>query len=307
MEVVKKFISRDTTVTHLSKWTGLARSVYYYKASEGKPGVKPSTFTLKHDGSLVCNSVVIEDIKSILCRPFVMYGYENVAIELKRSCGYHINKKKVYRLMDEANLLLGKVIRTGGKRNFVQHRRINASKAMEHLCLDIKYVWVHGEKRNYYLLSIMDVYSRRILAWILQRSIRKGDVIELFRVLNNQYGIKGVYIRNDNGSQFIANDVKRFLASVDAKQEFTHIATPEENSYIEAFHSILQREVIDRFIFESGYEAKVTMIEYFKFYNTERRHRKLGFITPMQKWDESMKNDEINSNRFEHSVQLIRG
>jgi hypothetical protein len=40
------------------------------------------------------------------------------------------------------------------------------------------------------------------------------------------------------------------------KQEFTHVATPEENSYIEAFHSILQRELIDRFEFSSFYEAK---------------------------------------------------
>lgn len=306
MEVVRKFIRRGS-VTKLSRWTGLARSVYYYKASEGKPGKKPSCHTVKHDGSIVSNSMVVEDIKAILSRPFVMYGYENVAVELKRSCGYHINKKKVYRLMDEENLLLGKVIRSCGKRNFVRHRRINATKAMEHLCLDIKYVWVHGEKRNYYLLSIMDVYSRRILAWLLQKSIRKTDVINLFRLLNNQYGIKGVHIRNDNGSQFIANDVKRFLAGMEAKQEFTHIATPEENSYIEAFHSILQREVIERFIFESGYEAKITLVEYFKFYNTERRHRKLGFITPMQKWEESVENGHTDLNRFEHSVQLIRG
>ncbi len=70
-------------------------------------------------------------------------------------------KKKVYRLMDENNLLLGKVIKTSGKREFVKHRKIEATKPMEHLCLDIKYVWVQGEKRNYYLLSIMDVYSRK--------------------------------------------------------------------------------------------------------------------------------------------------
>lgn len=100
---------------------------------------------------------------------------------------------------------------------------------MEHLCLDIKYVWVHGERRNYYLLSIIDGYSRRILRWIFQKSIRKMDVISLFRNLNVQYGIKDVYNRNDNGSQFIANDVKQFLKSVEAKQEFTHIATPQEN------------------------------------------------------------------------------
>jgi hypothetical protein len=59
-----------------------------------------------------------------------------------RKLSYHINEKKVYRLMDEQNLLLGKVIRTSGKRKFVQHRKIMASYPMEYLCLDIKYIYV---------------------------------------------------------------------------------------------------------------------------------------------------------------------
>ncbi len=65
--------------------------------------------------------------------------------------------------MKENNLLLGKVIQTTGKREFAQFRRIQATKPLEYLCWDIKYIWVQGEGRNYYLLSVMDVYSRRIL------------------------------------------------------------------------------------------------------------------------------------------------
>lgn len=60
--------------------------------------------------------------------------------------------------MQEHNLLLGKVIRPTGKREFVQFRRIEATKPLEYLCWNIKYVWVHGERRNYYLLSVIDVY-----------------------------------------------------------------------------------------------------------------------------------------------------
>jgi len=153
--------------------------------------------------------------------------------------------------MDENNLLLGKIIRSNGKRVFVKHRKIEARYPMEYLCLDIKYVWVQGDKRNYYLLTVLDVYTRNVVEQIFQASIRKADVINVFRRINLQYGIKGVTIRNDNGSQFIANDVKQFLSSAEAIQEFTHIATPEENAYIEAFHSIVQREVIDRHEFMS--------------------------------------------------------
>ncbi len=75
---------------------------------------------------------------------------------------------------------------------------------MEYLCLDIKYVYVHGEKRNIYLLTIIDVFSRKIVNQIFQKSIKQIDVINDFRRINNEYGIKGVTIRNDIEPQFIA-------------------------------------------------------------------------------------------------------
>jgi transposase InsO family protein len=50
---------------------------------------------------------------------------------------------------------------------------------------------------------------------------------------------------------------------------------PEENSYIEAFHSILEREVIKPFDFESYYEAKLTLVAYMDHYNNKRKHGSL--------------------------------
>lgn len=270
----------------LLSWVNLSGSVYYYKNREGKRGAKPSTHTLKLDGSMVENQVIIEEIKDILSQEFCCYGYENVTGEL-RKLDYYINEKKVYRLMDEQNLLLGKVIRTSGKRKFVQHRRITATYPMEYLCLDIKYIYVHSDRRNYYLLTILDVFSRKTVDQIFQKSVRQMDVINAFRRIRQEHGIKGVTIRNDNGSQFIANSVKEYLRSAEANQEFTHIATPEENSYIEAFHSIVQREVIDRFEFDSFYHAKHTLAAHRKWYDNRRAHRSIGMI-PREKWEQNI-------------------
>lgn len=279
-----KHYNVKATVSDLCGWMNLSPSTYYYLPSQRKRGVKPSSFTLKTDGSSVSNEAVVEDIKAALQREFCCYGYHNITSDL-RDMNYRINHKKVYRLMDENNLLLGKVIRTRGKREFVRHRKIQAAYPMEYLCLDIKYIWVAGEKRNYYLLTVLDVFSRMAIDQILQASIKKIDVINMFRRINIRYGIKGVTVRNDNGSQFIANEVKQFLASSEAKQEFTHIATPQENSYIEAFHSIVNTEVVERFDFLSYYEAKQTFRKHFQWYNTERKHGQIGRITPLQKWN----------------------
>lgn len=317
---MNQFIDKTST-TELCRWMGLSKSVYYYKHKDGKPGAKPSTHTFKLDGTMVSNDIVVTDIRNVLNQEFVCYGYENVTEEL-RGMQYIINEKKVYRIMDENNLLLGKVIRTSGKRQFVRHRKIEATYPMEYLCLDIKYIWVEGEKRNYLLLTILDVYSRKGIEQLFKRSIRQFDVINLLRNINRQYGIKGVTVRNDNGSQFIANNVKQFLRTAEAKQEFTHIATPEENSYIEAFHSIVQREVVDRFEFSSYYDAKLTMQAHLNWYNYRRRHRRLGGLTPQKKWDQGIKNRKNNNinqylyltenaeslqNQFNQNIQFIGG
>jgi putative transposase len=257
--LVKKY-NISASVEEVCNWVSLPPSSYYYQPSGGKRGAKPSTHTFKTDGSKICNETVIEDIKVALKREFCCYGYHN--------------------------LLLGKVIRTSGKREFVKHRKIAAAYPMEFICLDIKYIYIHGEKRNYFLLTVLDVFTRKAIAQILQRSIRKIDVINIFRNINQHYGIKGVTVRNDNGSQFIANDVKQFLASSEAKQEFTHIATPQENSYIEAFHSIVQTEVVERFEFAGYYEAKQVFAKHLHWYNYERKHGQLGRITPQEKWNQ---------------------
>jgi transposase InsO family protein len=302
--IVSQYIQQAPTRMLLS-WSNLPSSVYYYKSTGGKPGVKASSHTWKQDGDWVENQVVIEQIKDILSQEFCCYGYENVTGEL-RKLDYCINKKKVYRLMNEHNLLLGKVIRTSGKRKFVQHRKIQAAYPMEYLCLDIKYVYVHGEKRNFYLLTIIDVFSRKIVDQIFQKSIKQIDVINAFRRINNEYGIKGVTIRNDNGSQFIANNVKQYLRTAEANQEFTHIATPEENSYIEAFHSIIQREVIERYEFSGYFDAKQTLLAHTIWYNTRRFHKAIN-MTPNEKWDQhihitNQKRDEQNLTTNQHET-----
>lgn len=272
-------------IHELCGWASLNRSVFYYQPSGNKPGVKPSQYTYKTDGSRVSNEVVVEDIKKILADEFITYGYDLVSTELK-AMNYIINKKKVYRLMDEQHLLLGTRIKTSGKRDFVRFRKITANYPLEYLCMDIKYIWVEGERRHYYLLTVLDVYSRKALDWIFLPSIRKQHVVSLFMRIASGYDVKGITVRNDNGSQFLASMVRKYLQSEQIKQEFTHISTPEENSYIEAFHSNIRRDVLSKNEFMSYYEAKLKIDAYMVHYNTKRRHRSIGKITPQQKWEQ---------------------
>ncbi len=267
------------TVTLLD-WAGLPRSSFYYKPTSGSRGRKPSETTLTSSGEVVDDHQVFAHIEHTLEQEFCCYGYKNV-----RSClvdaGFVINAKKVYRLMKEHNLLFNNKI--GAKRSprkFVRYRKIQTEKPLEYMCMDIKYVYIHGTRRNALLLTIIDVYSRKTLTHMLEYNIRKGNVLLLLSLLMLEYKIKSFTIRNDNGSQFIAIIVREFLMEKGVTQEFTHVATPEGNSYIEAYHSMVQREVIERFEFESIHHAKAVFYRYYEWYNNHRKHGSLGRISP---------------------------
>jgi hypothetical protein len=100
--------------------------------------------------------------------------------------------------------------------------------------------------------------------------------------------VEGVILRNNNGSQFIANKLRTALKEMGIDQEFTHIDSPQENGFIESLHSQLQRAVIDRYIFDSICEAEWIIARYYDFYNSQQLHGGIGYKTPDQIWDENM-------------------
>ena len=183
-------------------------------------------------------------------------------------------------MMKESNITLGKRIKTTGNRSFVQHRTINATRPFEYFSMDIKHLWVPGEKRQAYLLSIIDVFSRKIVNHKIQYSIKQNDVIKLISELLLEYPITGMRLRNDNGSQFIAHKVRDFLKMMGVYQEFTHVATPEENAYIESFFKLLQTEVMERFEWNSFFQLQLLINRYIEFYNSERIHSAIEYLSP---------------------------
>lgn len=232
------------------------------------------------DGQFFDNIVVVQDIERTLTQEFCCYGYRNMTGELKEK-GWIINHKKVYRLMKEYRLLYGNRIRPEPfKRNFIRFRSLQPDCPLQYLSMDIKYVHVHGTGRNALLLTVMDIYSRKVLIHMMRHSIKKGDVLVMLSLMLLEYKAEAMTLRNDNGSQFIANAVRQYLKDKGIYQEFSHVATPEDNAYIEALHSNIQREVIDRFEFDSIYHAQLVIDRYYKWYNEKRRHGSLNGKTP---------------------------
>ena len=265
----------------------MVTSSYYRQPSFGKKGNHPTVATFHQKNGFVSQSAVVKSVKDILKHEFIDCGYRLMTKYLNRN-GYLINHKKLYRIMKEEGLLKleNRINRSGSGRKFVKFRKVYTSRPLQCLEMDIKMVWVPNVGKNAYLLSIIDVHTRRILKDYFSFNIKQNHVIDLLSTLFDEYNYpESVVIRSDNGSQFIAKSVREYLGLIGVQQEFTHVATPEENAHIEAYHGILKKEVFSRFDYRTFGEIQQILKRFVSFYNNERLHGLLGRITPMEKWN----------------------
>jgi transposase InsO family protein len=267
---------------------GISPSVYYYQEKPGRKGSLPSKQTFHEEDGEIDNKYVVKTIEDILSEPFQDYwGYHNITAEL-RDRGYLINHKKVYRLMKEEKLLKPSARLRPEKvaRKFVKFRKVITERPLECVEMDIKCVWIPERGKQAYLLTLLDVHTRRVLAREFAWNMKKDQVINLYAVLVDQGQLpEGTIIRSDNGSQFLAGKVREYLAMVGLEQEFTHVATPEENGHVEAYHGILKRELFNRFEYYTFADAHGLISEFVDYYNNKRRHGSIKRMTPMQKWN----------------------
>jgi len=280
MNMANEYIDRGLRISDIANIVHIPRCNFYRnnsgeRSTSGR-GRSSSSFTLRKDGdetTIVDNSIIVNEMEKLLSREFICYGYKKTAKHLNR-LGYKINRKKVRRLMAENNLL-----------NHSYNKRKPVTRVIKSVVdvtandqvweFDIKYVWIHGESRNAYLLAMIDCYSREVVGHCIGYHCTGNDVKDTIMRAFDHRGldnISGVRMRSDNGTQFICNTVENFLSMMNIPHERIHPATPKENAHIESFNSILEREVIRRFEFE----------RFEDFYNNERLHNGIGYITPRE-------------------------
>lgn len=285
--IASNFIDQGYPKKLVLEVVGIPRSTYYYepKSSSKKRGIQKSEYTFTKDGKKISNAQVVEDIKEILEQEFVDYGYLKVTHWLRQEKDYVINPKKVYRLMTEEGLLnkaSDDAKRKQNKRNWVKQLVPQAKIAFDYLEFDIKYFYVAGLNKNVLLISVIDVKTRWVLGHYMAWSIKQQDVINLFDQIFKEYPLpEKIYVRNDNGSQFIAEQVQKYFADKSGvTQEFCKPATPEQNAHIESYHSIQERVICQQYEFDNLNEIRNTLNRFVNFYNYRRIHSGVDYQSP---------------------------
>jgi transposase InsO family protein len=135
--------------------------------------------------------------------------------------------------------------------------------------------------RRLKMMPIVDEFSRECLTIEVERSITAEDVVRTLAALFERRG-EPSFIRSDNGPEFIAQAVKRWLEVWGVKTLYIEPGSPWENPYSETFISRLGDELLKREVFTSLLEAKVLVEGYRNHYNRERPHSALGYRTPAE-------------------------
>ena len=214
-----------------------------------------------------------------LARQYGRYGYRRIAA-LLRDAGWQVNDKRVERLWRREGL---KVPAKQPKRGRLW---LNDGSCIRLRADGPDHVWsydfVHHQTydgRAFRMLNVLDEFTRESLAIRVRRKLSSIDVID---VLTDLFILRGIpaWIRSDNGPEFVAEAVRRWVAAVGAKTAFIEPGSPWENGYIESFNARLRDELLNGEIFYTLKEAQVLIESWRCQYNAIRPHGSLGYRPP---------------------------
>ena len=292
-EMVRAYIAQGMNRDKALLIAEVTKHQYYY-ASTCKPrGRKPSRVTpvrASEDKSQdATEQEVVEEINRIKTTPELEdYGYRKVCVALMLA-GYHINHKKVFRIMSAYQLLNERHKRP--QRKYVKYRKVCPKGPLEVLEMDIKYQWVEQHRCHCFILTILDTFTRATLHWEVGYTMKQAQIKRAWEQVIVNYlqpaGMltKGVHIeiRNDNGSQFAAKMIQEFFKENYLHQVFTHPYTPQENGHIESFHVILGRSLDQRRFF-TLHDLEQHLKTFYRIYNQKRLHGSIAYLPPMLFW-----------------------
>ena len=211
-----------------------------------------------------------------LAMQYPRYGYRRVRIFLSRD-GHPMSPDRAYRLWRTAGLQVPR------KR---PRRRIAASRPRPLPPTARNHVWAYdfvfdtcANGQQIKCLTIVDEWTREALAIDVAGSIRGPRVIEVLSKLVSLHGAPR-YLRSDNGPEFVAAAVLRWLT--DEKIETAHIAPgkPWQNGTDESFNGKLRDECLNIEWFRSRREAAAIIESWRRHYNEVRPHSSLAYLTP---------------------------
>lgn len=217
------------------------------------------------------------------------YGVSRLQIELE-SRGIKSGKNRIRRIMKENGIRA--IVRRKKfrypkdtksnlphSRNILM-RRFKTRKPNRKWVSDITYVptsqgWL-------YLCMIMDLYSKRVVGWSMDKNMKTELVLSALNMAVNFRGVsKGLIFHSDRGSQYRSKELRKKIKRLKFRQSMSRKGNCWDNACAEAFFKTIKSDVLNERCFSTFEEAKTCIFEYIEvFYNRERRHSSIGYMSP---------------------------
>ena len=254
----------------------VVRSTYYHYVYHNKKNNKSYQ---------VRRAELSEKIKQIYDNNNQILGPSKIRAVLT-SQGVVVSDKMVKKLMKEMNLFS---IRIDVKKQYLKQKsgtkkdvlklNFKATTPNEVWVSDITYYKL--KDKFYYICVIVDLYSRKVVAWKISPNQSSQLTTSTFKVAYEQRKpSEGMIFHSDRGGAYVSNAFQALLLSNGVTQPFSPTASPQHNAVMESFFANLKKEELCRVQYKGIDNLKKWLQNYMEFYNNERPHSRIQYRTP---------------------------
>jgi transposase InsO family protein len=199
-----------------------------------------------------------------------------------------VSASTVYHVMRAEGLTAdrsGCSMRNGNSR---KPDRPDITEPNQRWCWDISYLRTLVPDTFLYLYALLDEYSRKVVAFRISWKMVNAEGKELIEEGIEREGllpeqVAALTLFNDRGTQMKAKPFRKFLEELGISQKFARPRTPNDNAFIESLFSTTKRAPNCPETFIDDVDALTYFTAYFYYYNNERLHGKIGYVTPVQR------------------------
>ena len=292
---------------------GLTRSVYYDWLEREREGSLADRMVVPRSPLVALPDEI--EAATAYAKAHPREGYRRLAWMMVDEDVVYLTPSTVYRILDRYDLLY-----RWKRPELGQGKRIpEATYPNEVWHVDLMYLWVKG--RWYFLVSLLDSYSRYIVHWELALSMRAQEVAEITATALERVPGKKPRIIRDNGAQFVAKEWREVIRHFELEEIPIRVRHPESNGRIERYHRSVREEGLSDTELEDFYQARDLLAQWVKNYNEERLHSALHYLRPVDYYlgnpeallnerkrklqDAAARRKEVNSGKRE--IRLVNG